>query len=216
MATILPVPEHGAPPPEPPPGLERKNPNVRGFLRRLSTNTLKPQDRTTLARAAEVKRMRAEGKTVAQMAKHLCVSTRTFAQWTRGPMAKAALQHLEDGAGVEQDRHSERMRHRARQRMDAKLDTIDKFLDDCLLFNETKNGREWRDPTRAQWASERVMKSTGIDQPVASVRPTIQIGELVIVQRMEAIANYEAKLKQRARQISAEYTLLPSPAEPAP
>jgi len=187
------------------------------FRRRLELGLLNTRDRETLELARRVRKAVSENVPMGEIAHDVNMKEDSLRAWLRRGMAKQAFAYLEQEDSQDDELIAERKRKGERIRLEAQGENSIAFIEDCFRYQLTREGRQWKSPPLAQWATEKMMKFKGWDQNTKAQRPIIQVGELTIINQMSGVAADDAKLKARAIQaeVIVEPIALPAPEPPS-
>jgi len=133
------------------------------------------------------------------LAKSINMNERSLRSWLKRGVAKQAFLYLEQEDASDEDVIAERKRKSERVRLEAQGENSIAFIEDCFQYQMTRDGRQWKSPPLAQWATEKMMKFKGWDVNKTAQRPIITVGELTIINQMAGVASDDAKLAKRAR-----------------
>jgi hypothetical protein len=164
---------------------------------RLETGVLTPEDRKFLERGRRVKMAMAQGVTLASIAEQEGIEARALGLWIRGATAREVFGYLEAEDASDDDAILDRKRKAERTRLEAQGENAIAFVEDAFKHKWTDAGRVWAQPQLAMWATERMFKTKGWDQAGSAKRPVIQVGDVTIIARMDAVASDDAKLAHR-------------------
>lgn len=154
--------------------------SAKAFLARLQRGDLTPDDQERVALAKAIKEGRAANLTYEEIARRLGVKRVMLTGFVNGPIYDAALQYLDWLAGSDEDRARARREKEEREEFfgfgkDALAFLRDAFRRSPVQLEGGEVREVWESPAMAQWATERVMRGKGWDQPVQDRRPVIQI-----------------------------------------
>lgn len=172
---------------------------LKALERRLANNELTPEDQAQLKDVRQVLALRKDGATILECARKTGRTERQLGQWMkRGTYALyvdyvAKLERADDSKQV-----AEVVRGAKEAFAQFAPDAID-FYRECFLRNPVDEQAEkgiFKDPARAEWATERVGKGLGFTEPDVATRPTIQIGSAIIVGELAIMQQDDARAKE--------------------
>ena len=184
------------------------NGQLKALERRLVNDELTPQDKEELERVRQVRILRKGGATVLECARKTGQTEARLSQFMRRGIYKLFDAHL---AGLERGDDDKAVGDVVRGAKQAFVqfapDAID-FYRECYKRNPLEDQEEkgiFKDPARAEWATERVGKGLGLTEPDVATRPTIQIGSAIIVGELNVIAADDAQARDA---IETTYTVV--------
>lgn len=176
---------------------------VLGFRRRLETNALSARDREVLNLARAVKEARAQGVSMRALAAQLKLSPQALSAFTTKGMCRAALLYL-DSIDTGDDDKARARREREEQGMwDALRPRALSFMQDALAQHEETDPETeervvvWTNPAMAQWASEKIIKGAGWDQPKVGTARAIKL-DIHFVEAQSADIEGDDEITERA------------------
>lgn len=182
------------------------NGSLKALERRLANNELSAEDKATVSQVRQVVTLRREGATILECARKTGRTERALAQF----MKRGVFAHYHDyivklERGDDERQVQDVVRGAKQAFAQFAPDAID-FYRECFLRNpldqQAKHGI-FKDPARAEWATERVSKGLGLTEPDISTRPTINIGSAIIVGELMVMA---AEDRKAAEAITVEVT----------
>lgn len=186
------------------------NGNVKALERRLHNNELTDEDKAEVARVRQVMALRADGATVLECARKTGQTERRLQQFMKRSTYKLYVDYLLRLERADDERQVQDVVRGAKQAFaQFAPDAID-FYKECFLRNPIEDQEDkgiFKDPARAEWATERVSKGLGLTEPDVATRPTINIASPIIVGELTIIARDDARAAQDVIDVT------PTPAE---
>lgn len=182
------------------------NPGVKALERRLANEELTEEDRAELAKVRQVVILRREGATILECARKTGQTERRLQQFMKRGVFKLYQDYilrLERGEDTKQVQ--EIVRGARESFAQFAPDAID-FYRECYLRNPVDQQEEkgvFKDPARAEWATERVSKGIGLTEPDVATRPVINIHSAIIVGEMNVVAHDDAKAERDVIEVTA-------------
>ena len=175
------------------------NGQVKALERRLVNDTLTPEDKAELARVRQVRQLRKEGATILECARKTGQTESRLNQFMRRSIYKLYEAHLIKLERGEDDKAVGDVARNAKHAfVQFAPDAID-FYRECYKRNPLEDQEEkgiFKDPARAEWATERVSKGLGLTEPDIATRPTINIGSAIIVGELNVIENDDRQARE--------------------
>lgn len=172
---------------------------LKALERRLVNNELSEDDKRTQAEVRQVVALRREGATILECARKIGKSERALQQFMKRGVYKLHCDYL---AKLERGEDEKQIRDVVKTAKEAFAqfapDAID-FYKECFERNPIEEQSEkgiFKDPARAEWATERVSKGLGLTEPDISTRPTISIASAVIVGELRVMAADDARAEE--------------------
>lgn len=182
------------------------NTSVKALERRLANNELREEDKLELARVRQVIALRREGATIVETARKTGQTERRLQQFMSRSVYKlyeSYIHQLERGDTSKQI--ADVVRGAREQFAQFAPDAID-FYKECFMRNPVEDQEEkgiFRDPARAEWATERVSKGLGLTEPDVATRPTINIASAIIVGELAVMDRDDSRAKDDAIEVTA-------------
>lgn len=185
------------------------NPGLKALERRLVNDELTEEDRAELAKVRQVVALRREGATILECARKTGQTERRLQQFMKRGVFKLFQDYLIKLERGDDERQVQEVVRGAREAFaQFAPDAID-FYRECFLRNPEDEQAErgiFKDPARAEWATERVSKGLGLTEPDVTTRPVIMIHSAVIIGELAVVATDDAKAKRDADVIEATCT----------
>jgi len=184
------------------------NGQLKSLERRLVNDDLTPEDKAELERVRQVRALRKDGATILECARKTGQTEARLSQFMRRGIYKLFDAHLAQLERGDDDKAVGDVVRGAKQAFVQFAPDAIAFYQECYRRNAPEDQEEkgiFRDPARAEWATERVSKGLGLTEPDISTRPTIQIGSAIIVGELTIIAADDAQARDA---IDADYTVV--------
>lgn len=179
---------------------------VRALAKRLNANELEKEDREEIARVRQVLALRREGASVLECARATGQTERRLSQYMKRTPFKLYADYILKLERADDDRQvSDVVKTTKQEFIRFGPDAID-FYRECFERNPVEEQEQkgiFKDPARAEWATERVSKGLGLTEPDVSTRPVINITSPVIIGELKVIASDDARAKEDAIEVTA-------------
>lgn len=179
---------------------------LKALERRLVNNELSDEDRALQEQVRQVVALRREGATILECARKVGKTERALQQFMKRGVFKLHMDYLLKLERGDDERQVGDVVRTAKQAFaQFAPDAID-FYKECFERNPIEDQEEkgiFKDPARAEWATERVSKGLGLTEPDVATRPTINIASAVIVGELRVMGADDARA-QEAITIEAE------------
>lgn len=184
--------------------------NAKTLERRLLTGNLEPADKENLALVRQIRKLRQEGATILECARLTGTTERRLQQWMkRGTymVLDRYLANLESGSTLP-EQVEEVVKNAKTQFAQFAPDAID-FYKEAFARNAVEDQTEkgvFKDRAMAQWATEKVSRGLGLDQPEHTTRPIIHIENAFIKHETRMVDKDDAEADAAVRAIDVTPT----------
>lgn len=172
---------------------------VKALERRLVNDELTPEDKAELERVRQVRALRKSGATILECARKTGQTEARLSKFMKRSMYKLFEDYLiRLERGDDEKAIGDIVRGAKEAFAQFAPDAID-FYRECFQRNAVEDQEEkgiFKDPARAEWATERVSKGIGLTEPDIATRPTINIGSAIIVGELSVIAQDDRQARE--------------------
>lgn len=187
--------------------VERMNQGgVRALAKRLNGNELTQEDRDEIARVRQVLALRREGASILECARATGQTERRLQQYMKRTPYKLYADYIIRLERADDERQvGDVVKSTKQEFVRFGPDAID-FYHECFLRNPVEDQEKkgiFKDPARAEWATERVSRGLGLTEPDIAVRPTINIASPIIVGELTIISRDDARAKEDSIETTA-------------
>lgn len=172
--------------------------SLKALERRLVNNELSVEDKETYEMVRQVVALRRKGATILETARKVGKTERSLQQFMQRGVFKMFVDYeLKLQRGTDEKQVQDVVRGAKQAFAQFAPDAID-FYRECFLRNPEEDWEEkgiFRDPARAEWATERVSKGLGLTEPDVATRPTILINSAIIVGELAVMALDDKRAK---------------------
>lgn len=163
---------------------------VKALERRLRADQLTPEDKDRFEMVKKIRAGRKAGMTIEQCAQVVGKKPRMVEQFIYRGVYKLFSAHLDRLESGDEEQAAAKIIRAAKTKFaHFTPDAID-YIRSCFMKDE--DGK-WLDDAKAMWATEKVMKGTGLTEPEHVVRPNITIQIAHIRHETAAVAADDAE-----------------------